>query len=764
MRIHLARFPSRRACPRSVRIARIAVASLVLLGTTSAQNSAQTSAQDAPNPKPPAVRQPREIQEFERGRALFVASGCVHCHAEVRPGPLTQQSPMGPDLRGAGTRLSPAWIERWVRDPQALHPKTTMPTLADADDARDLATWLGDLGGGLGGAPVKTDNPWHDGNGETLFAQRGCIACHVVTPATGDETRRSLHDLAQKTTPRALADRVQHPLTLAPRGSMPDLLLSRADAEQLAGFLCSATKHAEFTAGDAKRGRTRFEALRCGKCHTAPDDVKPAPAPDLVAITGKTGGCLGDAPPAEVPRFRFTATERTALRVFLREPARTEQRDDEVARRTQALGCVRCHGFATGGGMPPAILQEIRDAIAADTTEGSDPPDLTRATERLRIGYVRDVLEKGVRARQYLALRMPVFPGQLVAGLAELVCKPDVTELRPTTVAVAESGRMLTGTGGMSCITCHDFAGQPALGQRGPDLTQMHSRLHPEFLKRWIADPAAIRPGTRMPTFFHAGRSAITTVLGGDAGAQIDALLAYLALGPRMAAPEGLKPPGDTVIVPAQRPIVLRTEFPETSVRTLGIGFPGGLSVAFETGRPALAYVWEGGFIDMRRKWSGRGDGPSDLVGGKVFVGGTRPLWSAGAATFSGYEILGDSVVIVFGRGTPEEIRLALAPKLATHGKGLALALTTARREPFQMWIGKADREVPSIETNATSGLRIGVLAAPRDCAVCVTSSDLVVEGDGIALAVREGGRAQATLWFVSAASDAVRRELSAER
>jgi cytochrome c oxidase subunit 2 len=59
-----------------------------------------------------------------------------------------------------------------------------------------------------------------------------------------------------------------------------------------------------------------------------------------------------------------------------------------------------------------------------------------------------------------------------------------------------------------ACINCHTVAGTPADGRFGPDLTHLMSRETiasgaaqntPENLRRWIRDPDAIKPGSRMP-------------------------------------------------------------------------------------------------------------------------------------------------------------------------------------------------------------------------------------------------------------------------
>jgi cytochrome c oxidase subunit 2 len=59
-----------------------------------------------------------------------------------------------------------------------------------------------------------------------------------------------------------------------------------------------------------------------------------------------------------------------------------------------------------------------------------------------------------------------------------------------------------------SCINCHTIAGTSAHGRFGPDLTHLMSRdtiasgtapNTPEDLRRWIRNPDAIKPGSRMP-------------------------------------------------------------------------------------------------------------------------------------------------------------------------------------------------------------------------------------------------------------------------
>jgi len=59
-----------------------------------------------------------------------------------------------------------------------------------------------------------------------------------------------------------------------------------------------------------------------------------------------------------------------------------------------------------------------------------------------------------------------------------------------------------------ACINCHTVSGTPAKGRFGPDLTHLMSRdtiaagaapNTPEMLRRWIKNPDAIKPGSKMP-------------------------------------------------------------------------------------------------------------------------------------------------------------------------------------------------------------------------------------------------------------------------
>jgi cytochrome c oxidase subunit 2 len=70
----------------------------------------------------------------------------------------------------------------------------------------------------------------------------------------------------------------------------------------------------------------------------------------------------------------------------------------------------------------------------------------------------------------------------------------------------AHRGRELFAS--LACVSCHRIRGTEARGDVGPDLTHLMSRQTlgsgvvpntPDELSRWVADPATIKPGVKMP-------------------------------------------------------------------------------------------------------------------------------------------------------------------------------------------------------------------------------------------------------------------------
>jgi hypothetical protein len=72
----------------------------------------------------------------------------------------------------------------------------------------------------------------------------------------------------------------------------------------------------------------------------------------------------------------------------------------------------------------------------------------------------------------------------------------------------------------------------------GVNLAYSGERLLKPFFHRWVMNPQAIDPATKMPGYFDAqGRSQLTEILDGDGARQIEAIWQYVRLGTNMPAP-----------------------------------------------------------------------------------------------------------------------------------------------------------------------------------------------------------------------------------
>ncbi|MGA8042842.1 MAG: cbb3-type cytochrome c oxidase subunit II [Terracidiphilus sp.] len=176
-----------------------------------------------PHPKHP------DLSPIERGRQVYIAEGCIHCHSQyVRPqtadvlmwGPVesldavhAQQPPLignrrqGPDLSQVGGRRSPLWLQMHFLDPRAVSGSSIMPSYAVLfRDQRgsDLVAYLASLHGPGTQQHVTAEENWtpslaavHSANapeGAKLYI-RFCATCHDANGATLLRWRSSFHRL-----------------------------------------------------------------------------------------------------------------------------------------------------------------------------------------------------------------------------------------------------------------------------------------------------------------------------------------------------------------------------------------------------------------------------------------------------------------------------------------------------------------------------------------------------------------------------------------
>ncbi len=370
----------------------------------------------------------------------------------------------------------------------------------------------------------------------------------------------------------------------------------------------------------ADRGRARFASLGCAACHTGQTDSTSSPAPSLDRLS-VMAGCLAEAPTPRAAKFDLSTPQRNALRSTFRtgrsSPASPAE---EIAHTMARMNCYACHTRDGLGGLSAERLAYFKVNGEADLgDEGRTPPHLTKVGGKLRKDWIDDVLHKAGRVRPYMATRMPQF-GPATQSLPALFEQADVQAGKPTPAfgsREAKFGRRLAGTGGLVCISCHTLAQYKSLGIPAIDLAQMTKRLRYDWFHRYLLDPASLRPGTRMPSFWPNGEAANRDILGGDTEAQIGALWAYLESHPETDLPPGLIQ-GKKEIVAEKEPVIYRNFIAGAGSRAIGVGYPEKVNLAFDANGLRAALIWQGAFIDGSRHSSGRGEGFEPPLGNNI--------------------------------------------------------------------------------------------------------------------------------------------------
>ncbi len=403
-------------------------------------------------------------------------------------------------------------------------------------------------------------------------------------------------------------------------------------------------------------GRRLYGELGCAACHLLDGLVSPA-APALSARRA-TRGCLTEEPPRGAPRFALEPDERQALVAALRAatppelPSPRERLEGQLAR----LGCLACHARGEQGG-PDAgrrrYFQVERELDLGD--EGRLPPRLDRAGAKLRPAWLEAVLLEGERSRPYMKTRMPRFGPANVEPLLALfqeVDGPLRDEREPDfSVDAVEAGKRLVGTKGLGCIQCHEFAGHPSLGIPAVDLARVHERVYPGWFRELLMDPIAINMNTRMPTFWTDGKSPVD-VLEHDPARQVDAIWTYLSLGSSMPVPEGLLPREEEYEVEVtDRPVCVGVFMEGVSPRTVAVGYPERVHVAFDVQDSRLAFAWRGRFLNARGTWHARAGQMEEPAGEDVLEFPPGPPfavleepddpWPSATGKEAGYRVIG---------------------------------------------------------------------------------------------------------------------------
>jgi len=513
---------------------------------------------------------------LRRGRELFAEHRCIKCHtADFKPesGAMRELAVDAPNLDGIGSRAKAEFLARWITDPHSIRPTTAMPRVFKSSgdekipsEAADIAAYLASDGAA---PPMSQATPGSADDGARLFANLGCVGCHVAPgikdPAATPRPRNPLAHVPDKYHFSALVAFLKKPEAHYAWSKMPNFRLSDEEANALALFLFRGAEMRQVTInGDAKRGQELFQSSGCLNCHTTTKIQSTLKTKPLAELTDAMRGCLAkdDAQRGKAPDFGFTDDDRAALAALAQEKFASLKRDtpaEFAERQVATLNCTACHSRDklddTWSSLKDEVTTILKDIPPEDQKteeqfagDQSRPP-LTWLGEKLRPQWAAQFIGGKVeyKPRPWLRARMPGFPARADAIATGLAAEHGVPIVAPPhekpDPAQADIGKKLIARqGGFSCVQCHGVGEMKAFAPfEAPAINFIHvsDRLTREYYDRWVYNPQRVLPGTRMPSFADSeGKTALKDIQGGDAKRQFDAIWNYLLQGKEMQPPE----------------------------------------------------------------------------------------------------------------------------------------------------------------------------------------------------------------------------------
>jgi mono/diheme cytochrome c family protein len=471
-----------------------------------------------------AIKDPGMIEE---GKGIFESVGCKGCHSidpgqygtpigdaeNFKPNQSRTAKDFAPNLSHVAEKTDPRWLYWWVKDPRNFSPSTPMPSLRLTDhEAMAIVAFLMQHG-------QKQDDPKVEvafkdqaniQKGAALIRKYGCFGCHEISGMEHesrigvelttfgskhlDELFFGNHTDIPETWNDWTYNKLYSPRTYATK-----------DVEQL-------MPNFEFQETDIKNLRVFLASLVEGK----------------------------------VPeRYRMPGTQR-------------QGRIIDGRRVVNFRNCVGCHIIENRGGYIRRFYPSDQITLA--------PPILNGEGDKVQPAWLFNFLESPTPIRPWLKVRMPTFhfdnheDDTLVSYFGAL------TDLQVPFVFIntnlipadeLQAGQKLMSKDYFNCFSCHQQGDKKPEGPPegwAPDLGLAHARLNPEWIPRWLKDPQAIQPGTKMPSFYPGGPD---DILKGNEEEQRKAIRDYIfwfGTHPGQALPAQVAGPAGPAAAPAPQP------------------------------------------------------------------------------------------------------------------------------------------------------------------------------------------------------------------
>lgn len=599
----------------------------------------------------------RELTSAMKGLVLIRQRNCAACHDSslIDSLPAAHQ---GPSLKWSAKHLDPQYLAQFIADPHKTKPGTNMPSLMGQMDqaertksAEAIVHYLLSISGNR--VPEEATEVDHDlvESGHSLFHSVGCVACHsprdeyaVEQPITDSVP---LGELRTKYSTQALTAFLEDPHAARPSGRMPNMQLTHREATVLASYLLQNDEMLTAVLGKpwavnaklADKGKQLFAKLDCAKCHNGiVDDSSNSSARfTQLADLNVSKGCLSSES-GRWPDFALTESETEDIKAAIDGGLNPLDAKQAIDFTFTSFRCTACHSRDNLGGVSQTRRAHFQTTNLNLGEQGRIPPTLTGVGAKLKPKWMRDVLVNGRSIRPYMKTRMPQYGEQNVGHLVDLFQKTD--KLSETKFAKVhdqkesrKTGLQIVGNKGLNCAACHTFQYKLSDTMPAVDLTEMAQRLKKDWFYQYMQAPQKFSPNTVMPSYWPGGK-ALRADIAGAPEDQIEAIWQYLLDGRQARAPAGvIKEPLEIVVTDEAR--MLRRQYPEIGKRGIGVGFPGGVNLAYDAQQMRLATIWKGKFVDPGAAWYGQGSGNVRPMGPTIQLAKGPELFDAGQPQFT---------------------------------------------------------------------------------------------------------------------------------
>ncbi len=527
---------------------------------------------------------------INKAKQMLAESGCFGCH-EIKG--FSDLAKIGPEINDMAAKTKPEWLFRWVRNPKDYNSHTRMPNFRFTNDqAEAIAAYIWNLGKESSFHVQKGisqgGNPAH---GKELVETVGCKGCHVVGDDTRMRDRRGMsYDIAPELTrasskldPDWVFEWIKNPRQFRPTTRMPSLRLTDQEARDIVAYLMTFKDSRQLDqvsislddSGKIKQGDKLIREYGCSGCHTIRGMEKESRVSVDLSNLGRKRideidfgdtkvphtwddwffGKLKDSRQyateriaSKMPVFALVDSEIITLRTLMRGMTKEvpdiqyqqhfseKLRVIEAGRRqTQYYNCIQCHQIEEIGGYIKATLDD----------EAFAPPYLYPEGNKVQEPWLHDFLKGPSPIRPWLKIRMPTFSltDSEITTVSKYFLALHDKELALTDYAAYQPDPKHVAVGkklfeDLQCLSCHYTGKIPegkTAGDLAPNLAMAKSRLKPDWITDWIADPGSIQPSTRMPQFFQdlTQPSPYSPEFNSDVKEQIKALRDYVLTIPK---------------------------------------------------------------------------------------------------------------------------------------------------------------------------------------------------------------------------------------